>query len=355
MTSTKDNILIVDDTPENLTVLRQILIENGYRVRPALSGDIALKAVQADLPNLILLDIMMPGMDGFEVCSILKSKAATCDIPIIFISALNETEVKIKGFQMGGVDYITKPFNAAEVLARVETHLTLRNMQKQIQEQNIQLLDEIEERKRTEKALAKANLKLERLATMDGLTMIPNRRQFDNFLQQEWKRLTRENGQVSLIFCDIDFFKAYNDVYGHVAGDKCLKQIAQGINGTVKRPADLVARYGGEEFVVLLTNTEIEGALKVAEAIKEEIENLNIPHVGSTVSEHVSLSMGVGSMFPDWAYGPEAFINEVDQCLYQAKESGRNCIVTSLGDPINLHENKVVVSFNKDRRLKNAY
>ena len=329
MTSTKDNILIVDDTPENLTVLRQMLTDQGYRVRPALSGDIALKAVQADIPNLILLDIMMPGMDGFEVCSKLKSKASTCDIPIIFISALNETEDKIKGFQVGGVDYITKPFNAAEVLARVETHLSLRNMQKQIQEQNIHLLDEIEERKRTEKALAKANLKLERLATMDGLTMIPNRRQFDDFLQQEWKRLTREQAPLSMILCDIDYFKYYNDAYGHVAGDKCLKQVAQGIDRAVKRPADLVARYGGEEFAVILTNTEIDGALKVAEEIQKEIGNLKIPHAQSIVAEYVSLSIGVGSKVPDWSGGPETFINEVDQCLYQAKEAGRNCIITS--------------------------
>jgi len=162
-----NNILIVDDTPENLTVLRQILTEHGYRVRPALSGEIALKAVQADIPDLILLDIMMPGMDGFEVCEKLKSDPGSSDIPVLFISALNETEDKVRGFQAGGVDYITKPFNAGEVLARVETHLALRNLQIKMQEQNAQLLDEVEERKvaegRSRLALQEKNMLLKEI------------------------------------------------------------------------------------------------------------------------------------------------------------------------------------------------
>jgi diguanylate cyclase (GGDEF)-like protein len=319
MNAFNNDILIVDDTPENLTVLRQMLTEQGYRVRPALSGEIALKAVQADTPNLILLDIMMPGMDGFEVCRKLKSEAGTRDIPVLFISALNEEADKIKGFQVGGVDFITKPFHGAEVLARVKTHLALRNM-------HLQLLAEIEERKRAEQALMDANRELDLLASLDGLTKIANRRQFDLHLQQEWKRLRREQVPISIILCDIDYFKPYNDAYGHVAGDKCLKQIAQGIRRAVKRPADLVARYGGEEFAVILTNTDIDGAVKVAEDISKEIRNLKIPHDKSEVGRHVSLSMGVSSKVPGRSDEPEAFINDVDQLLYQAKEAGRDCI-----------------------------
>lgn len=327
MTHPVNNILAVDDTPENLTVLRQILTRHGYRVRPALSGEIALKAVQTDIPDLILLDVMMPGMDGYEVCNRLKAEARTCDIPVLFISALNETEDKVRGFKAGGVDYITKPFNVGEVLARVETHLAFRNLQKKILKQNVQLLAEIEERERAEKALVEANRKLEFLATIDGLTNIPNRRQFDLYLQQEWKRLMREQVPIVVILCDIDYFKLYNDEYGHVAGDKCLKQVAQGIRRSLKRPADFVARYGGEEFAVIMSNTDIDGANKVAEEIRKEIASLKIQHVRSRVGAYVSLSMGVDSTVPDRSGGPESFINEVDQLLYQAKEAGRDRIV----------------------------
>jgi diguanylate cyclase (GGDEF)-like protein len=327
MKDTVNDILIVDDTPANLTVLRQMLTEHGYRVRPALSGEIALNAIEADIPDLILLDIMMPGMNGFEVCSKLKADAKTSEIPVLFISALNDSDDKVKGFQVGGVDFITKPFNTAEVLARVEIHLALRNMQKEIQEQNIRLLDEIEERKRTEKALEKANRKLEELASLDALTKIANRRQFDQFLHQTWKRLTRETAPIALILCDIDHFKLYNDAYGHVAGDKCLKQVAQAINSPVKRPADLVARYGGEEFVVVMSNTDIDGAIIVAENIRKEIENLNIPHIKSETAPTITLSLGVGSMVPTQSNQPEEFIKEVDLLLYQAKNEGRNRLV----------------------------
>jgi diguanylate cyclase (GGDEF)-like protein len=320
MNAFNNDILVVDDTPENLTVLRQMLTEQGYRVRPALSGEIALKAVQVDIPDLILLDIMMPGMDGFEVCRKLKAEAGTRDIPVLFISALNEEADKIKGFQVGGVDFITKPFHGAEVLARVEIHLALRNM-------HLQLLAEIEERKQAEQALLEANRNLDRLASLDGLTKIANRRQFDLHLQQEWKRLRREQVPIAIILCDIDYFKPYNDAYGHVAGDKCLKQIAQGIRRAVKRPADLVARYGGEEFAVILTNTDIDGAVKVAEEIRKEIGILKIPHEQSKVGRHVSLSMGVSSTVPDRSIKPEEFINDADQLLYQAKEAGRDRII----------------------------
>jgi diguanylate cyclase (GGDEF)-like protein len=330
MTHDANNILIVDDTPENLSVLRQMLTEHGYRVRPALSGDIALKAAEAETPDLILLDVVMPGMDGFEICGKLKSEASTSDIPVLFISALDETQDKVNGFEAGGVDYITKPFHTAEVLARVRTHLALRYMQKRMEEQNTLLLDEIEERKRAETALERANRKLERLATLDGLTKIPNRRQFNLYLRQEWKRLTREQVPISIILCDIDYFKNYNDVYGHVAGDKCLRRVAQGIRRSVNRPADLVARYGGEEFAVVMSNTDIEGAIMVAEEIKKGIDALRIPHARSDVGQYVSLSMGVDSTVPQRSEEPEGFINSVDQFLYQAKDCGRNRIASGI-------------------------
>jgi diguanylate cyclase (GGDEF)-like protein len=321
------NILIVDDTPENLTVLRQMLKEHGYRARPALSGEIALKAAQADIPDLILLDIMMPGMDGFEVCKKLKSNADTRDIPVLFISALNEAADKVKGFEAGGVDYITKPFHTAEVFARVETHLTIRHLQKRMQAQNIRLLNEIEERKRVEIALEGANQELEQLASLDGLTLIANRRQFDVTLDREWKRLSRDAKPLSLIFCDIDFFKKYNDNYGHVDGDDCLKKVALAITSAVNRPADIAARYGGEEFAVIMPDTDLDGAVVVAEEIRRAVRKLGIPHTQSEASPVVSLSLGVTTMTPDPEKSPETIILAADSLLYRAKESGRDRVI----------------------------
>jgi diguanylate cyclase (GGDEF)-like protein len=320
----ESNILIVDDTPENLTVLRLMLKEHGYRARPALSGEIALKAAQVDIPDLILLDIMMPGMNGFEVCKKLKANEVTCDIPVLFFSALNETEDKVKGFKAGGVDFITKPFHTEEVLARVETHLTLRHLHKNVQKKNIQLQNEIEERKRVEKALEKANRELEQLASLDGLTHIANRRQFDATLAREWKRLSRDAKPLSLIICDIDFFKKYNDTYGHVSGDDCLIKVAEAITSAVHRPADMVARYGGEEFAVIIPETDLGGAVMVAEKIRKAVTELAIPHANSEVAPVISLSLGVTAMAPEPEKPRQTIILCADELLYQAKATGRN-------------------------------
>ena len=322
------DILIVDDTTENLTVLRQMLTANGYRVRPAINGEIALKTIQTSLPDLILLDIMMDGMDGFEVCRRLKSDAMAKDIPVIFISALNGTIDKVKAFQIGGVDYITKPFQVEEVLARVETHMKLHHMQKQVEEQNVRLQHEITERKRVEAELEKSNRELARLASFDGLTRIANRRYFDHCLEKEWGRLARQKAELSLILCDIDFFKRYNDTYGHQIGDDCLKKVAQTIRRAIKRPADLVARYGGEEFVVLLPQTDLNGAVKIAEDIKREVRDLQIEHVKSDVSPYVSLSMGICTMRPDQETLSAEIVAVADRALYQAKKTGRDRVET---------------------------
>jgi diguanylate cyclase (GGDEF)-like protein len=334
----KGNILIVDDTPENLTVLRQMLTAHGYRVRPAINGETALKTIQTSLPDLILLDIMMDGLDGFEVCRRLKSDASARDIPVIFISALNDTIDKVKAFQIGGVDYITKPFQEGEVLARVETHMLLHHMHKQLKEQNVRLQHEITERKRMEAELEKSNRELARLACFDGLTQIANRRYFDHYLEKEWGRMARQKASLSLILCDIDFFKRYNDTYGHQAGDECLKKVAQTISHAIKRPADLVARYGGEEFVILLPETDLSGAVKLVEDIKLEIRNLQIEHAKSDVSPYVSLSMGICTMRPDREKLSTELVAVADRALYQAKKTGRDRVESVEMDNIQLCE-----------------
>lgn len=318
------NVLIVDDTPENLRLLSNLLSKKGYEVRAALNGRMALMAVQAVLPELILLDVCMPYMDGYEVCKRLKSNAMTRDIPVIFVSALDSVIDKLKAFGVGGVDYITKPFHIAEVLARVETHLTLRRLQCQLQVQNELLQKEIRDRLTAEAALQTANLELQRLAHLDGLTQVPNRRSFDEQMHYEWQRLCREQQPLSLLLCDVDYFKLYNDYYGHQQGDACLKQIAFTISLEAKRPGDLVARYGGEEFAVILPNTSKEGAMHIAELIRAAVESLQIPHIASPVGPYATISTGVSSMVPCFDRFPEDLIEAADRALYEAKLKGRN-------------------------------
>ncbi len=327
----KGNILVVDDTPDNLRVLSSMLTKLGYTVRKALNGQMALTACQTVLPDLILLDINMPGMNGYEVCALLKSSENTSNIPVIFISVLDEALDKVKAFSVGGADYITKPFQVEEVLARVENQLTVRRLQISLQdrnrllkEQNALLLQEIEKRRCAESALQKANEKLQHLADYDSLTRIANRRHFDEYLHREWQRYSRSKLHLALVLCDIDSFKLYNDTYGHQAGDNCLKQVAGAISRAVKRPADLVARYGGEEFAALLPNTDFNGALRVAESIHLEVQQLKIVHAKSSVSDYITLSAGIASTVPSHTESPAALIRAADKALYQAKERGRN-------------------------------
>lgn len=316
------NLLIVDDQPNNLRLLAALLSEQGYKVRKALSGSAALESAQIQLPDLVLLDVSMPGMDGYEVCRALKAGEATREIPVIFLSALDSATEKVKAFTIGGADYITKPFHAEEILARVQQQLMLQWQKQQLQQ-------EIRERKRVEEELRQANQELKRLANIDGLTQVANRRCFDETLDQEWKRLRREHASLSLLLCDIDFFKRYNDHYGHLLGDDCLKQIARAIAQSTRRPADLVARYGGEEFAVLLPNTTLEGAICVAGQIQATVASLKIPHAQSLISNVVTLSIGIGCMAPQVQDLPEQLIVAADQALYSAKAKGRNTYCVS--------------------------
>lgn len=503
-------ILVVDDIPANLKLLTEILSEAGYHARPAPSGRMALRSIAIEPPDLILLDVKMPDMDGYEVCKCLKSDEKTSRIPIIFISAMDDVEDKIRGLQEGGVDYISKPFQAAEVLARVRTHLALRTLHKELETKNSQLRQEIAERKlmetalkeyrdhleelvyeRTEdlvrinkelnqeiderrlaeealvrnerkfraifdqtfqfiglmepdgvlveanrtalefsgikesdvlgkpfweapwwahslilqlklreavktaasgefvrfeathpasdgslhyvdfsikpvmnesgrvillipegrditerkiaeealriardeleiqveartKELKAANEELKRLSLSDGLTGIANRRYFDDFLEREWNRAKREKTPLSMIMIDIDYFKAFNDTYGHQAGDQCLRTVATVLRTTVKRTVDLVARYGGEEFAIVLPDTDILGAYEVAERIRNNIEILGIEHLKSDNCGFVTISSGIASAIPEKNSVPTEIISEADIALYKAKKEGRN-------------------------------
>lgn len=303
-------ILIVDDNPTNLSVLSAALKKSGYKIRVAVDGEGAIEQTLIDPPELILLDIQMPGMDGIETCTRLKQISQTKDIPIIFITASADVDNKVKGLSVGAVDYITKPFQHEEVLARVNVHLELRLLTRKVQAQAL--------------ALKRANQELERIANLDGLTAVANRRRFDAYLQQEWKRLMREQLPISLILCDIDYFKSYNDHYGHQAGDECLKVVAQTLKSTAQRPADLVARYGGEEFAIILPNTAPTGAVHVAEIIRKKILDLQIVHDQSEVSQYLTLSLGITGQIPTPHLSLHSLVHFADKALYAAKHRGRN-------------------------------
>ncbi|MEC4803198.1 MAG: PleD family two-component system response regulator [Jaaginema sp. PMC 1079.18] len=334
--TTPNNILIVDDSSINVGILTHILEKQGYQIKIAISGLLALQEVRTCPPDLILLDIILPDMNGYAVCKMLKADPKIQDIPIIFMSALEEVPDKVKAFEMGAVDYMTKPFEPVEMLARIETHLRLRSLQVKLQTQNHRLQKEICERAAAETALKRANHKLKRLANLDGLTQVANRRLFDGAIAKEWQRLQREQLPLALLLIDVDYFKSYNDHYGHLAGDDCLRQIARAIAQSAKRPADLVARYGGEEFAIILPNTKAEGAINVAQRLLEDVEGLNIPHVRSTASDRVTISIGVSITIPTQDQSPEDLIASADRALYQAKQQGRNRVIADCLRPAQL-------------------
>jgi len=289
-------ILIVDDSVENIDILVSIF-KDDYMVAAALNGQKALAMAQKTLPDLILLDIMMPEMDGYEVCARLKKNDATKNIPVIFVTASMETLDELKAFKMGAVDYITKPFQPVVVKTRVRTHLNLKEK----------------------------NDMLEALASLDGLTNIYNRRKFDQTLTKEWKRALRNQEDLSLILIDIDHFKQFNDNYGHMNGDECLIKVARTLQSTINRPGDFLGRYGGEEFVVVLPGTDLKGGQAIAESFRQAIINLNIGHEYSKVAEYLTISIGVATIRPQKeSTGPAALIEAADKMMYTSKENGRN-------------------------------
>lgn len=310
------DIVIVDDTPDNLRLLAGILKERGYKVRPAPSGARALATIRKDPPELILLDIMMPEMDGYEVCKRLKSDESLRDIPVIFLSALHEVLDKVKAFKAGGVDYISKPFQVEEVLARVSTHLTIRAQQMALELQNEELI-----KKNT--LIMEQSKELEVLASKDPLTGLSNRRDFFRKARDEEKRSSRTNRHFSLIVMDIDHFKKVNDTYGHDCGDAVLKGVARGLEQTL-RVQDVVARWGGEEFACLLPETEMDGARHVADKIRRNIEDMR--HGCGSVSA-VSITVTIGICLCDGSCSIEECIRRADAALYKGKEQGRNRVV----------------------------
>ncbi|WP_234421655.1 diguanylate cyclase [Parazoarcus communis] len=289
-------MLLVDDLAANIQVLYRIFAED-HEVFMATSGEQALALCDRDqLPDLILLDVEMPGLDGLEVCRRLKANPATRDIPIIFVTAQTDALDETRALEAGGVDFISKPVNPAVVRARVKTHLTMK---------------------------AQSDL-LKAIVFIDGLTGIANRRRFDEAIQTEWRSCRRGGLPLTLFMIDIDHFKQYNDRYGHQEGDACLRRVATAVRLQLGRPHDLAARYGGEEFVCLLPECDLEAGRVKAEEVCAAVEALAIPHAGSATAAVVTVSVGVASAFPQDGSGAEILVAAADAALYQAKSSGRN-------------------------------
>lgn len=296
----RERILIVDDSPENTQLLAQMLVEN-YEILVANSGKDALAIVQqVPAPDLILLDLSMPDMSGYEVCKQIQLEESTMAIPIIFLTILSDPENEASGLQSGAVDFISKPFDLPRVEEKIKNHLALKHYR------------EI----------------LSTTADTDALTQIPNRRRFEEMLAIEIRKARRNNTTLSVIRIDIDYFKRYNDTYGHLEGDDCLREVADALKKTLKRAGDLVARWEGEEFICLLPDTNLKGAAHVAENIRKAVLNLRIPHQSSPVEKVVTLSLGVASGTRSHENQAEdsfeALLDHAQMALTKSKDTGRN-------------------------------
>ncbi|MEZ2227515.1 diguanylate cyclase [Microcoleus sp.] len=309
-------LLVVEDNYFLLAYL-QTLLNPHYRVAVARDGVEGLETAKILRPNLIISDQIMPRQDGLHLLKEIRNTAELSSTPVIFLTARTGMEARIESLDAGADDYISKPFDERELLARVRNLLRSHAAEQQLVALNRQLQEQKQQ-------LETVNEALHYLATYDSLTQVKNRRCFNEYLDTEWRRLAREEATLSLIMCDIDYFKLYNDTYGHQAGDECLRRVATVLQRSVKRSADLVARYGGEEFVVVLPNTDIQGAACVAEFIREEVRNLQIVHAKSAVSEYVTLSLGVACCIPAPMSQSGTLIAIADEALYRAKKAGRD-------------------------------
>jgi diguanylate cyclase (GGDEF)-like protein len=292
--SKKHGILIVDDENSNITALTHILSPD-YTIYAAKSGRAAIQAAQKFMPDAILLDILMPEMDGYAVIVELKKSASTKDIPVIFITGLDSLEAEERGLALGASDYILKPFHTPIVRLRVKNQ--------------IKMIDQLRI--------------IERLSMIDQLTKLPNRRSFESCIELEWGRAQREQTPISILMTDLDKFKDYNDTYGHQQGDIALVSVAKVFMRFLKRPGDFAARWGGEEFIVLIPNTESQGAVELAEHIRKAVEEIEIP-ASDGIMTKMTISIGVNTWSKGTVSSIERFISEADKALYEAKRSGRN-------------------------------
>lgn len=304
-------ILIADDDPTTRYMLRKALTQMGYTIAEAANGQACIDAYKANIPDLVLVDACMPGnISGFDCCSQLKRLPGGEHVPVLMITGLEDEASVDRAFDAGAADYVTKPIHWPVLKQRVKAFIRQARLQRQLEEANIQL---------------------KALASTDEATGLANYRVFQEQLNTEWRRLMREKAPLSLLLIDIDFFKRYNDAYGHVAGNHSLRQVASAIQKVGRRPADLAARYGGEEFALLLPRTPLAGAEHIARTIQQAIAQLKIDHKDSEASAYLTVSIGAACLTPPPKFTEVELVTMADTALYQAKAAGRNQVVCNCG------------------------
>ncbi len=314
------NVLLVDD---------QAII--GEAVRRMLSNEVgvvfhycndpydAVEMAERIQPTVILQDLVMPGIDGLVLVSQYRNNKKLRDLPIIVLSSKEDPKIKSQAFAIGANDYLVKLPDAVELIARIRYHSRayLALKQRDLANQALRL---------SQQQLVESNLALQRMTKLDGLTGLSNRRHFDEHLDIEWKRARREKIELSMLLIDVDYFKSYNDSFGHVMGDEALRSVAQVLTQSFSRSGDMAARYGGEEFAIILPNTSFDGARSLAEGVRRAVEALAIPHVAPSPDAVLTISIGVATIVPEQDAKPIELIQQADRGLYQAKENGRNQI-----------------------------
>ncbi len=311
-------VLLVDDQAIVAEAIRRMLAEQpDIAFHSCMDVALAIPTARRVKPTVILQDLVMPGVDGFTLVRFFRADPQTSNVPIIVLSSKEDPRDKSRAFETGANDYLVKIPDKIELIARIRAH----SRSYLLQVERDEAYSALESLKRE---LEASNLELARLSNQDGLTRLANRRRFDEALDSECRRAGRDRQPLSLLMMDVDFFKKYNDAYGHPAGDECLRKVAQALTGCARRPADLPARYGGEEFALILPSTHVEGASLVAETVRLGVEALAIPHIGSTVAAHVTLSLGIATLDPDHPVAVKELIERADAALYAAKRGGRN-------------------------------
>ncbi len=316
-----EKILIADDVPANIKMLGEML-KGRYELLVATNGEKAVQLACQSVPDLVLMDVMMPEMDGFTACERLKAAQETSGIPVIFITASNEEEDIVRGFTAGGVDYIAKPFNPTELHARIRTHLEIKNSRESLRQYSRTLETINNELNEKNALLAKALEQITMMARTDHLTGLWNRNHMMEKCREEEVRFKRKKRQFCFALGDIDHFKKFNDTYGHECGDHVLRAIAGILKGSV-REQDVAARWGGEEFLLLLAESDILGALAVAERIKQNIAESALSYNNTPL--RVTMTLGVAPYDPD--EGIEGSIRNADLALYEGKNGGRDRVV----------------------------